>query len=135
MKKFSTRRPKQGDPIPFELEVIRYEDVKVVPDDGGPVLVERQEVTATEAFEAHPDVSGGNLVQLELMGKPGRRNGRGADALYDFFDAALLPDDARRFRELIESPDVFVDVETITDVAMWLYQVYAGREERPTTRT
>lgn len=148
VKRFSTPAPKQGPPIPFEVEVIRYVTETVTEqktgDDGGtydapkldadgqPVThqIERRDV---ETFTARPDVSGGLAVQLELMGAQGRRNSRGADALFDFFDSALTETDAPRFAALIAAPDVYVHVETLGEIAVWLYGVYSGREERPTT--
>lgn len=137
-KTFSTPDPRKGDPIEFDLEVVRLVEDKQFDDEHGQPLdeprlvkVERRE---THTFRAHPDVSGGKLVQIELMGTGNGKNVRKGDALFDFYDSALLPEDSVRFRELIEADDVYVHAELLGEIAGWLYQQYAGRGERPTSQ-
>lgn len=83
-----------------------------------------------ETFHAKPFVSGGLLAQLDRMaGRNAGDNARSGDAVYDFYDGALVKADVRRFRDLIESPRVYVHGSVLSDIAVWLYEVYA---ERPT---
>lgn len=139
VKRFTSAKPKGGDPIVFELEFTRYtyEDQSVEGSDGGTtrVRVAKDEV---ETFLAHPDVSGGVTLQMDLMS--GLRfgqgtNARGADAVVDFFEGALLPEDYTRFKALIDDKDVHIDAKTISAIAVWLYERYSSSDpqgERPT---
>lgn len=131
MKRFSSPAPKTGPSIPFEVEVYRLRKNEA----GEPVTAEDgSEVREPEVqqFAAVHDVSGGVAVQLELLGKTGPY-GRGSEALFEFLDNALVPADRARFSALVKDPDVFVQIDVLSEVALWLYQMYAGREERPTT--
>lgn len=45
----------------------------------------------------------------------------------EFFDAALLPEDAEPFAAAIRDPEVPVPMETLNAIIQWLVQVYTGR--------
>lgn len=136
VKRFSTPDPNVGDPLPFELEVVR-----IIPaDDESEERRERETLT----FGARPDVSGGVLLQVESMSAQQRRHARSADALTDFFEAALIPEDRHvviddtewdllgwpDFRKLVDDPQTYMHIDTLIDISTWLYGHYARR--RPT---
>lgn len=154
IKRFSTPDPKVGNPRPFAVEVVRVRTETVTPeDDGEPYeqeVREREELT----FAARPDVSGGVLLQVEMIGGVGkgknRPNARGADALADFYDAALMPEPGSFFdeetqqtieylgladyRKIVEDDRTYVHVDTLLDIAQWLYGEYAGRPTKQRKR-
>jgi hypothetical protein len=139
IKRFVSPPPADGAPIPFELEVTRIrtateERPEDAPEDWTPTERKVQE-PEVHSFTAVADVSGGVLVQIDLMAAGTRRgagvNVRGGDALFDFYDAALTPEDRDRFRKLIQDPDIFVHAQVLTDIAVWLYQTYTNRPTTP----
>lgn len=148
VKRFSTPDPTTGDPRLFELEVVRIHQQQVGEGDDAHTEDVRERETLT--FAARPDVSGGVLLQVEMMGGLGgkRKNARGADALMDFYDAALMPeagslvvDDQSRdylgqpeFRKTVDDPDTYVHIDTLIDIATWLYAEYATRPTKQPPR-
>jgi len=48
-----------------------------------------------------------------------------------FIEACLPQDDLDRFRGLLESKDIIVDMKTVGDVFLWLVEVYTGRPTQP----
>lgn len=54
-------------------------------------------------------------------------------AIKDFFNSALMPEGRERFWDLINDDDEGIPMDTLTEVAGWLAEVYAG--ERPTGPT
>lgn len=130
IKRFSTPDPIEGDPIPFVVEYVAFrEETFPAGDDGSPPGVRKVKERREQTFHAKPDLSGGQVVQIDLMSAGGRGgvNARGGDALYDFFDAALIDGDREAFRKLIEDPDVFVHAKTLSEIAVWLYTTYTAR--------
>lgn len=131
IKRFSSPKPTEGEPIPFELAVWHWVDnPDREHDDNAPLRVLQERV---ELFHARPDVSGGVLVQVELMTPSARAgsNARGGDALFDFFDAMLVEEDVHRFRSLIEDKDTYVHASVLSEIALEFYKEYANR---PTQR-
>lgn len=142
IKRFVSPEPVIGDPIPFDLEVSRVtQRTPDRPDDAGddwtPGPPERHHEREEHHFHAVSDVSGGVLIQIDLMAAGSRKgsnagaNVRGGDALFDFFDAALVPEDRDRFRKLIQDPDVYVHAQVLTDIAIWLYGQYTSLPTTP----
>lgn len=146
LKRFSTPDPNDGPPKLFAVEVVRLRTETRTPDGGEPVEEEVRE-RETLTFGARPDVSGGVILQVEMIGGVGkgknRPNARGADALMDFYDAALMPENGvahidgedvaylglSEFRKIVEDERTYVHVDTLLDLMQWLYGEYA---ERPT---
>lgn len=142
-KRFVSPDPVEAQPIPFDLDVMHVTREKITerpadaPEDWTPHEEVHKERRSHE-FRVVPDLSGGVLIQIDLMASgvgPGvkGKNVRGGDALFDFFDAALLPEDRQRFRDLIQDPDVFVHMQTLSEIAVWLYEVYTNRPTTPPT--
>jgi hypothetical protein len=48
-----------------------------------------------------------------------------------FLDGVLTEESAERFARAIRSPDPAVDLGTVTEIAMWLVEVYTGRPTGP----
>lgn len=149
LKRFSTPDPTTGDPRLFELEVVRIRQ-QLVPGDGDDLRTEQTQERETLTFAARPDVSGGVLLSVEMMGGLGgkRKNARGADALMDFYDAALMPEagtvevDGQQiaylgqpeFRKTVDDPDTYVHIDILIDIATWLYAEYATRPTKQPQR-
>lgn len=138
--RFSTPDPHEGNPIPFEVEVVRVRRTKhdVRPDDAGEdwqPWVEETKARETHTFHAVPDLSGGVLVQIDLMIASNRASQgahvRGGDALFDFLEAMVVEEERRAFMDLINSPDIFIHQQVLTDIALHFYREYTGRPTKP----
>lgn len=152
IKRFSTPDPNVGTPKLFEVEVVRVRTETRTPDDGGDPYEEEVRERETLTFGARPDVSGGVLLQVEMIGGVGkgknRPNARGADALMDFYDAALMPENGvaevdgesvpylgiSEYRKIVEDEHTYVHVDTLLDMAQWLYGEYADRPTKQRRR-
>lgn len=152
LKRFSTPDPDSGPPKLFEVEVVRISTETRTPDDGGEPHEEEVRERETLTFAARPDISGGVLLQVEMIGGVGkgknRPNARGADALMDFYDAALMPEPGianidgedveylglADFRKIVEDEHTYVHVDTLLDMMQWLYGEYAARPTKQRRR-
>lgn len=140
--RFTSPDPHQGPPIPFVLNVAHVTRTKHTEppegagDDWQPWVEETQERRDHE-FHAVPDLSGGVLVQIDLMiaqsrsGSAGGAHVRGGDALFDFLEALVVPEERDRFMGLINDPDVYVHQQTLTDIALYFYRKFTGRPTKP----
>lgn len=108
-------------PFTFDLTFRRFTGPEV---DG-----ERPSERTTELFTCRPYVSAGVLAGIEAMWGSSR-SARGAGAVFDLFDAALLEDDRKRFRALIDDPDAFLDGKVLGTIGERLYEVYTARPTR-----
>lgn len=141
--RFTSPDPAQGPPIPFELDVVHLVPDKVTePPEGWhdehpgeefePYETERQE-RRVHLFHAVPDLSGGVLVQIDLMiasNRPGSAGGqhvRGGDALFDFLEALVVPEERAEFMGLIHDKKTYVHSQTLTDIALHFYRRFSGR--------
>lgn len=109
-------------PFPFDLTFRRFTG----PEDGDG---SRPSERVTETFTCRPYVTAGVLAGIEAMWGASR-SAKGAGAVFDLFDAALVPDDLVRFRRLIEDPDVFLDGKVLGKLAESLYAEYTRRPTR-----
>lgn len=144
--RFTTPDPAEGPPIPFDLEFIRLTTIKheEPPADASDEdrasfqpWVEKKQERETKRFHAVPDLSGGVLVQIDLMiasNRAGSANGvhvRGGDALFDFLEAMVVEEERRDFMDLIHAPDIYVHSQVLTDIALHFYRAYTGRPTKP----
>lgn len=114
-------------PFPIEIEYRRFTGPE---DDDGVRPSER--ITGT--FLCRPFVNAGVLVWFDaLLAKRGPDTG--PTPVFDLFDAALLPADSARFRELIDSPDTYVTGKVLGEIAMYLHEVYTARPTQPPAGT
>lgn len=131
MKTFTTPDPVQGDPEPFEVEYVQWLTRTVDETEGEGSREERYFERRSATFHRRPDVSGTIVMQVELIGQAGP-NGRGNAAILDFIDASLIPEELADWHKLVDDPDVHIHINTISDVAAWLYEVYTGNpSQRP----
>lgn len=116
-----------GTPFPIAVEFRRFTGPE---DDNGKRPSER----VTETYQCRPFVNAGVLVYMDtIMGRkiaPGEMQ-----PLFDMFDAAILPTDQQRFRDMIHSPDTYVDGKTIGSIASYMYEVYTARPTQPPAGT
>lgn len=96
-------------------------------------------VRGPQNFVCRDRLSAGKLMRFaEMFGgvseedeKAAAQQGAAAiPAIKDFFDAALLPENRKRFWTIIEDDDEGIPLDTLVEIAAWLAEVYAG--ERPT---
>lgn len=123
VREFVARQPKT-EPVPFAITALRIVD-------GGAHVEERA------TFSATPALSFGRLLG-ELVDSDGD-----VDSALTFFEQALVrdntcpdgEDDTRtefeRFRDFLTDPDLYIDKETVQDIAEWLSEQTAGRPTRP----
>lgn len=91
-------------------------------DDYEPLsfTLEDQEFTCRRA------INGASLLKF-VADADSQEGGRSAMALLDFFDQALEELDAKRFRRLVDDPDILLEIATIGEIAAWLVEQYTGR--------
>lgn len=84
-----------------------------------------------EVFRANSQISAGVLMKFaDLVIDDEDDESRGQLALHairEFFTAALVKEDRRRFFDLLEDPDRTVDVNLLVDIANWLGEQYTAR--------
>lgn len=152
LKRFSTPDPNSGPPKLFQVEVVRIRTETVEADGDTPSHESEVRERETLTFGARPDVSGSVLLQVEMIGGVGkgknRPNARGADALMDFYDAALMPENGvanvdgedveylglSEFRKIVDDDQTYVHIDTLLDMAQWLYGEYADRPTKQRRR-
>lgn len=137
--RFVTPDRHAGDPVPFEVEVIHITRHTEAPEDAGDDWQPwESEERRTHKFHAVSDLSGGVLVQIDLMiaSTRGGSSGagahvRGGDALFDFLEAMVVPEDRARFMGLIHDKDVYIHQQLLTNIALHFYQLYSNRPTKP----
>lgn len=114
--------PEGAKPFPFPITF--YKATGDEDEHGGRTWEE-----ATEEFVCRPVVNGGILAAIDaISGRSANRMGGGA--VYDLFDAAFLPESLGRWRQVINSPDRYIDAKSIAEVALRLYEAYTARPTR-----
>ena len=103
-------------PVPFALSAWR---VSKDPDTSE-VTKEKER----EEFSAIPALSFGVLLD-DLVNNPDD-----AQAIFAFFDRALVEEDRSRFRDFLTDPELYIDRATVLKVSTYLSEVHA---DRPTT--
>lgn len=107
------------EPLTFDLTFRRFTGPE---GNGGPRPSER----VTETFTCKPFVTAGVLVGVEAMWGASR-SAKGGGAALDLLDAALVEEDRRRFRQLLDDPDAYLDGKVIGRVIESLYGWYMAR--------
>lgn len=54
-------------------------------------------------------------------------SGAGTKVLVPFLERCLVADDIERFREVVHGSTVFITMNVLSDIALWLVEEYAGR--------
>lgn len=87
---------------------------------------------AGHGFMCKPQVPAGTLLRLAQLDDASEeeKGKNGMAALLDFFHKAMQPDSHARFMAILNDEETVVPMETLTDIAGWLAEVYAGG--RPT---
>lgn len=74
-------------------------------------------------------------VQIDMTRAAAADNGvLAGKAIADYVELALVDDDERaRFREVLETPDVYFEAGVLAEISNWLGETYSGRPtKRPT---
>lgn len=58
-----------------------------------------------------------------------------AQRVGEFFDAALLSDDAQLFAAALRDPETVVPMETLREIIQWLVERYTGRPTGPSSES
>ncbi|HEX7276050.1 MAG TPA: hypothetical protein VF244_01625 [Acidimicrobiales bacterium] len=112
-KKFKAKRVPKPSTLPFEIDI------------------EGPDGTETKKFEAHDfadDPGAGMFLTTFAIDE----TDSGATRLKDFFKAAMPQADYRRFRGLLDNPQIRVDMDELVAIHNWLVEEYYGR---PTSRS
>lgn len=100
-----------------------------IPEQTEPLIF----VLGDQKFFCRGRVASGAILRLgETIGNEDDDAADLIKALRNFFKAALLEDDYKRFNEMLDDPDLAVPIETVNEIAGWLAQEYTN--ERPTGR-
>jgi hypothetical protein len=84
-----------------------------------------------ETFRCAPSIQGRTLLQFISMSGDDESPDKGASAVLQFFDSALVKADRERFVELTSSEDTVVPLETLASIMEWLVEQYSGRPTEP----
>jgi hypothetical protein len=98
-------------------------------DFGAPTGVEAEPLSFKlygEEFNCRPNLQGATLLKL-VKGSGSENASESANTILSFFDKVLDDESLPRFDALIESPDKFVDVETLGEITGWLVEEYTNR--------
>lgn len=77
-------------------------------------------------YHCRPRLPAGVTLDVATVG--GTQPGVGAaQRVGEFFDAALMPDDAALFAAALRDPEVVVPMETLQEIIQYLVEVYTGR--------
>lgn len=122
VKTFKVKEEEPVEPLHFELEFIPL-DPEAEPK--------------TEQFEAYGKAHGGSTLALASISRYDHRGRQVPDinGMLRYFELAMPATDYTRFRDLIDSADWQVDMDTIGDVFSWLIEEQAGRPTRRSRRS
>lgn len=81
------------------------------------------------SFTPRPALPGTAL--LEFIRDADDEEGNSAKALYVFLERALVPDEYKRLREVLDSPDRVIDIADIGEIVSWLIEEYSARPTQP----
>lgn len=102
---------------------------------GGKKISDFEPLTFTlndQTFEAKPAIQGTTLLEF-VAAADSDSGGAAAGALYDFFKNVMRAEEYARFMDVLNDPDVIIDMELIGDIATWLVEEYSTRPtEQPT---
>jgi len=105
-------------------------------DFGSPVAANSDEPITFqlygETYKCQPAMQGRLLIEFIAQSSV-EDPSSSAKAILNFFDSALAPDDRGRFKELTESEDRVVPMETLTEIMDWLVEQYTGRPTEPSS--
>lgn len=114
-----TVQEEEVDPIPFDLEFLPADPEK-----------DRR----VEHFEAYGKAPAGAMnAALRVQRRRGRHvDSPDSDALMEFFELSMPPEDYARLAALVESPEWMIDFSVLARIFGWLLEEQA---ERPTRRS
>jgi hypothetical protein len=95
-------------------------------DFGGGEELRKEPVTFTlhgEKFECYPEMPGAAMLQFFKDAA----DIASADAILDFMERSLIPDDWPRFQQLVNDPDRVVRLDKLGEIVAWLVEEYAGQ--------
>lgn len=81
-------------------------------------------------FTCNPAIPGAALLNF-VKDADGDSGGDSAKALFNFLKAAMPVDEYKRLDEVLNAPDVIIDIELIGEIVSWLVEEFSSR---PTTR-
>jgi hypothetical protein len=84
-----------------------------------------------ETFRCAPSIQGRTLLQFISMSGDDESPDKGASAVLQFFDSALVKADRERFVAMTSSEDTVVPLETLASIMEWLVEQYSGRPTEP----
>lgn len=79
-----------------------------------------------QEFFCKPAMNGMTLLKF-VREADSDDGGRSAAAMIDLFDKVLKKDDAVRFKELVDDPDVLIEMETLGEIVAWVVEQYTSR--------
>jgi len=79
-----------------------------------------------EEFTAVPAIPGAKLLDF-IADADSDDGGRASQALIDFMESVIVPDDRERFSALIRDEDRVIEIELLAEICEWLVGEYAAR--------
>jgi hypothetical protein len=84
----------------------------------------------TESFTAVPAIPGAKLLDF-ISDADSNDGGRASQALVDFLEGVIVPEDRERFQEMIRDETKVIEIETLAAICEWLVEQYAVRPTPP----
>jgi hypothetical protein len=102
--------------------VPRFKNFGTPASSDEPIVFELYE----QSFRCRPAIQGRMLI--DLVSQADQENmAKAALAILAFMDRVLVEESRVRFKEMTDSDDYIVDMQTLSDVMEWLIEQYAGR--------
>lgn len=103
----------QSDPVEFTLEYTKGPDKD----------------HASKTFHCRPTIPVGLILEFASLSDPDAPDtgGRAMTLIGDLYKKAIVPDEYEAFENLLQDPDVGIDVEMYSEIAGWLAGEYTAR--------
>lgn len=79
-----------------------------------------------DSFTAVPAIPGAKLLDF-IADADSNDGGRASQALVDFMESVIVPEDRERFTALIRDEDRVIEIELLAEICEWLVGEYAQR--------
>lgn len=107
----------------------KTEDAPRHKDFGSPVRIDQLPPLsfdlAGQTFHCRPAIRTKRMLQFVKQADSG--DGGAGQAVIDFLESVLAPEDLDAWQELIDGDEYVVDAALLSDIVMWLIEQYAAR--------
>lgn len=97
-----------------------------------PIFVELEtpDGSSSKQFKCRKAIAGSKILDF-LTDTSEEDPASMARAVFGLLEAAIEPSEWEGFREFVDAPDNGIDLETLSEIAGWVAEQYAGRPSEP----